>query len=312
MSGPALVRTPVQPADWPKIHEGMRAMWKQCLAEQGGGDVARSLTVNFVGVARAADAEALDGALQRLQRRSPCRAFLVLVDETAAAGRAELAATTRGNGAMRDIVLEEIRVRVPSAAFPQLPGLIRPLLMNDLPTHLFWAAPWPQNAADFHGLAGLCDHVVVDSRRFADPARDLPTLAGLRTGRRITDLAWLRLRPWRRALAEAFERVAWTAGTATHATIRHDGDGKAAALLLGDWLRTRLQANVQTDDSGAASAAGPDHLVVRTGGFEVDLGLFRGQIRAHVSTAEHCYLPFSVPSSRGTDGDLLAAAIDMV
>jgi glucose-6-phosphate dehydrogenase assembly protein OpcA len=313
VSGPSLVRTPVQPAEWKKIHEGMRALWKQCLADQSGGDVARSLTVNFVGVARAADADALDAAMQRLQRRSPCRAFLVLIDETATAGKAELAATTRGNTAMRDIVLEEIRVRVPTTAFAQLPGLIRPLLMNDLPTHLYWAGPWPADAAHFHGLAHLCDHVVVDSRRFAEPRRDLHTLATLRAGgRRITDLAWLRLRPWRRALAEAFERVTWTPGTPTTATVRHDAAGEAAARLLSDWLQARLQAKVQTDDSGSTSTAGPDHVVVRTGGFEIDLGLHRGQIRAHVSTAEHCYLPFSVPSSRGSDGDLLAAAIDMV
>jgi hypothetical protein len=50
---------------------------------------------------------------------------------------------------------------------------------------------------------------------------------------------------------------------------------------------------------------------VQTGGYEVELVAPRQQIRVHVTTPEHCYLPFSVPTARGTDGDLLAAAIDL-
>ena len=31
----------------------------------------------------------------------------------------------------------------------------------------------------------------------------------------------------------------------------------------------------------------------------------------HLTTADLCYLPFTVPASRGTEGGLLAAAIDL-
>ncbi len=315
MNAPALVRTPALTAEWKKIPAGMRSLWRQCLPGGDGGDVARSMTINFLGVALAENADVLNEALQRLQRRSPCRAFLVLIDDAAKPGAAELAATTRGTGSVRDIVLEEILVRVPRSAFAALPGLIRPLLMNDLPNHLFWAAPWPADAGHFDALADLCDHVVIDSRRLADPTRDLAALAALHAPgsvpHRVTDLAWLRLRPWRRALAEAFQRVPWVAGTKAQATIRHGQGGKASALLLADWLRARLGASVQCDPNGNAVGS-PDDVVVRTGGFEVELQLARQQIRVHVTTPEHCYLPFTVPSSRGSDGDLLAAAIDMV
>ena len=161
MSGPTLVRTPTQTAEWRTIHEGLRKLWKACLPDQDGGDVARSLTINFVAVADAGDAPILAEATARLQNRSPCRAFLLLVDEAADPGRAELAATTRCHGSTRDIVLEEITLRVPPRAFAQVPGLVRPLLMNDLPNHLFWAKAWPTDERALDAVASMCDHVVV-------------------------------------------------------------------------------------------------------------------------------------------------------
>jgi glucose-6-phosphate dehydrogenase assembly protein OpcA len=237
---------------------------------------------------------------------------VLLFDEHAKVGMAELAAATRCHGSTHDIVLEEIAIRLPEAAFAQIPGLVRPLLMNDLPNHLFWATRWPTNAATFDALAGLCDHVVVDSRRFADPERDLRAVQERRArGVRITDLTWLRLRPWRRAFAEAFERVPWTAGTPATGTVRHGRAAAAAAHRLAAWVRERLGAKIELDASGDAAAPGPDSVVVRTGGFEVELEAVPPHVRIHVTTPEHCWLPFSVPLSRGTDGDLLGAAIDM-
>lgn len=313
MSGPTLVRTPGQPAEWKKIPDGMRKLWRMCLPEEEGFDVARSLTINFLGVATAEEAPVLREATERLQRRSPCRAFLVVLDETAEPGKAELAAVTRCHGSVRDIVLEEITIRLPSGAFGQLPGLIRPLLMNDLPNHLYWAKSWPSPEQTFDAMASLCDHVVVDSRRFGQPLANLQSVAARRAqGKRITDLGWLRLRPWRRALAEGFERVRWLPGMPTTALIRHGKQAGAAATLLGEWLTTRLGAKVQFDPAGDPTAPSPDGVVIATGGFEIELAAPRQQIRVHVTTPEHCYLPFTMANSRGPDADLLAAAIDLV
>jgi hypothetical protein len=312
VSGPTLVRTAPREADWRRIPDGMRALWKACLPDEQGYDVARSLAINLIGVARRDDQDALRDALERLQRRTPCRAFLLLVDDGARPGTAELAATTRCHGNVRDIVLEEITIALPWAAFPQAAGLVRPLLMSDLANHLFWATAWPPERAWFDALAAMCDHVVVDSQRFEHPAKDLAALQRRREhGQPITDLTWLRLRPWRRALAEAFERVPWRTGTHVAATIRHGRAAAAAAHLLAGWLRDRLQAEVGLDAGGDDAARTPDGVVLRTRGFEVEMVRVPPRIRVHVTTPAHCYLPFAVPMSRGTEGDLLAAAIDM-
>lgn len=310
-TAPALCRTAARSTPLPQIPDALRAIWRSCTTEPGA-DVARSLAINFVGVASAADEGELRAAVDRLQRRTPCRAFLLLVDGAVTDVTAEVAATTRLHGGTHDIVLEEITIRMAPAGLERMPGLVRPLLVNDVPNHLFWATSWPRAERHFDDLAALCEHVVVDTRRFRSPAVELGHLdARTQNGTRVTDLCWLRLRPWRRALAEAFERIPFAPGTTTEVRIAHGGAALAAAMRLGEWLEGRLGADVVLDGSGTADRACPDRVLVRCGDAEVDLQAPDHHIVAHVTTAAHCFLPFKVPTSRGTDGDLLAAAIDI-
>jgi glucose-6-phosphate dehydrogenase assembly protein OpcA len=310
--GPVLCRTPVRPATLPQIPDALRKLWRSCTDEVGDADVARSLAINFVGVASAAEEADLRAAVDRLQRRTPCRAFLLLVDDATGNVAAEVSATTRLSGGTHDIVLEEISIRIPTTGLEQMPGLVRPLLVNDLPNHLFWGTAWPRNERHFDDLAALCEHVVVDTRRFRSPAIEIGHVDQRRdAGIRVTDLCWLRLRPWRRALAEAFERIGYTAGMPTTVKVQHGDGALAAAMRLGEWLEQRLGAKVTLDGSGTANRACPDHVLLRCGDNEVDLQAPENHIVAHVTTAAHCFLPFKVPTSRGSDGDLLAAAIDI-
>ena len=311
MSAPALVRTAPVAAEWKRIPEALRSLWRACLPDQKGADVARSLTSNLVVIADAEDAEAVREVVDKVARRSPCRAFLLLLDAAAQPGAATLAATTRTHGALRDIVLEEIAIRLPATAMPQIPGLVRPLLENDLPNHLYWATRLPADEAMLDDMAALCDHLVVDSRRFGAVARDLDAVQRRRRrGFRVTDLTWLRLRPWRRALAEAFDRLTWQPGTAVAATIRHGGNALAAAQLLANWLHARTAAAVTLATADGA-ALFPERVTVAVGDCELDLAVHGPQIRVHVTTRDRCDLPFHVPLSRGSDGDLVGAAIDL-
>ena len=308
---PALCRTPACTAPPHKISDVLRSLWRTCSAGAGDSEVARSLAINFVGVAAAADEAELRDALDRLQRRTPCRAFLLLVGGEAEV-EAEVTATTLTHGATQDIVLEEIAIRLPESGFDAMPGLVRPLLVNDLPNHLFWGASWPRTERHFDDLAQLCEHVVIDSRRLQTPAHQLDLLAERRrNGQRLTDINWLRLRPWRRALAEAFERIPWRAGAQTAGKISYGKKGLAGAMLLAAWLETKLGATIQLDASGASQSLCPERVELRIDGHEVQLEAPGTHILAHVTTPEHCYLPFKVPTSRGCDGDLLAAAIDI-
>ena len=128
---------------------------------------------------------------------------------------------------------------------------------------------------------------------------------------RITDLNWLRLRPWRRALAEAFELFPWTGRNRGAVSIRHGAGigGQAGALLLAHWLEDRLGATVALDRSGLAKI--PYALEFHQDDVDLRAEVKDAHIEVQVSTDASCYLPFSVPASRGRQGDLLAAAIDL-
>lgn len=298
------------------IGRGLQDLWRSCCPAEPGGQVNRALAINFVGVAAVRHGAELRETLDRVARRMPCRAFLVELDDAVTGIDAAVSAATRALGNTQEIVLEQVDLRLPAAAFAKVVGIVRPLLENDLPTHLFWALPGPNAVPNVEPLLDLCDHVVVDSARSAAPAADLHRLRKWqRTRRKLSDLNWLRLRAWQRALAEGFERVQYCPGDPVAVTIRCASPGIAASLLLGRWLEQRLEAtvSVEPDDQANEAANGPQPVAVllEQGDTAIEAVFDAGQIRVMAKTATICFVPFVVPASRGSVGDLVAAAIDL-
>jgi glucose-6-phosphate dehydrogenase assembly protein OpcA len=307
------LRTPSQRVELGRVGEALRALWHDCCPEDGEASVSRALTMNLVAAADRRDEDALRRALDRAIRRLPCRAFVVVLDDEVKEVHAEVSGRARVRGSGRDLVLEQIEVRCPGRWLGNAAGLIRPLLENDLPTHFYWASALPRSLQPLAAIAGLADQAVVDSARFEDPAVDLDRLSALRTDRsRIRDLTWLRLRPWRRALAEAFERFAFDRTTPTTVTVRHgrQAGAQAGALQLAQWLERKLDATVCLED--AAAGAHLEAVAIRHGEVSIEAACGEDRrIRVHVTTAAACFLPFAVVASGATEGDLLAAAIDL-
>jgi hypothetical protein len=311
-AGPRLVQTPRRSTSMKDLPDALRSLWQAACDAPAGSDVARAFTINFVGIASASGAEALRETTARLVRRSPCRAFLLLLDDTVREVTVDVGATTRCSGHLRDIILEEIVLRLPTTWFAHVPGLLRPLLMNDLPNHLYWSGDMPTQPDRMKELLRLCEHVVVDSRHFEVPAIGLETLEALRAeGHRTTDLSWLRLRPWRRALALAFERVAWREGAALTGIIRHAPEATAATILLAQWLEARLGGQIELEDASSVTSTSPELVSLRTPDYQLQVQAEGSHLVVHVTENSFCHMPFSVPISRGSDGDLLAAAIDI-
>lgn len=311
MNGPSFDRTDTFRAAWTELPAAVDALWDACMQDQRGSDVARALTANFVGVAAAPHADCLLAATDQLQQRSPCRAFLLLIDEDSPSEVAELTATTRKHGPLRDIVLEQIVIRLRRDDLRRVPGLLRPLILDDLPSHMLWALPWAKDERNFERLIEMCPHAIVDSRSFSDPERDL-TMVHERRGRgeRISDLSWLRLQPWRRSLAEAFERFEWRPGTTVAATITHGREARTSSLLLARWLRERLAAAVTLERDHDDAMLGPTRVAMTVGDVQVQLDHREGMLVAHVSTPSACMLPFTNSTARGSDAELLVRAMD--
>ncbi len=315
MSGPTFDRTATQTSNWTELPLAVHGLWDTCMQNQDGSDVARALTMNLICIADVGDAESLRTITEQLHRHTPCRTFLLLLDEEAANETAELSATTRCHDNIRDIVLEEIVLHVSTKDLTRIPGLLRPLIIDDLPSHLLWSLPWPAKEESFDTLAQLCQHAIIDSSGFGNPARELPILSQRReNGQRLTDLSWLRVQPWRRALAEAFERFQWQPNTQVSGTVRHGKTARAAAMLLSDWLHERLAVSVALEPNGNADSIGPDHvslqLALESGGIEIVIDMQGDKLVTHVTTQSHCYMPFRSAAQRGTDAKLVSLAID--
>ncbi len=311
MNGATFDRTETRHSRWRDLPEQLDALWDACMQEQRGSDVARALTANFIGVARAEHAERLLDVTAQLQHRSPCRAFLLLLDDTQPHTMAELTATTRRHGPLRDIVLEQIVLRLRTEDLARMPGLLRPLTLDDLPSHLLWALPWPADERRFDTLAGLAEHAIVDSQLFEDPAQELRIVKERRDrGEQLSDLSWLRARPWRRALAEAFERFEWLPNADVQCRICHGRGASAMSLLLADWLHERLAAVTTLEAGGDEELTGPARVELQVGDVEVVVAHADDALITHVTTQSRCFLPFTHRALRGSDAELLVLAMD--
>jgi hypothetical protein len=312
----AAERTRQQSVEPKAIPDALRALWRDCCSAEPRSDVSRALIVNFIAVVDGQSGRDLRGALDGMVARVPCRAFLVTLGDVVAPLRAPILATVSGaarlHGPVRDLVLEQIELQAPRGAADQLAGVVRPLLVNDLPTHCYWGGDWPADGRVFDLFAALADHTIVDSGRFSAPVAQLDAVEQRRArGRAVTDLTWMRLRPWRRGLAEALERFTWRPDVPTSVAIRCGDAAVAGALLFGRWLERRLAAKVVLEETGSRLGC-PDAIELRHGDNSVTLAYAEpGQVEVGLTTADLCYLPFAVPASRGNEASLLAAAIDL-
>jgi hypothetical protein len=180
--------------------------------------------------------EALGAAL-------PCRIVVVSCRPDAPTGtRTSLVVRLVERDGAQPLCVEQVHLRAGGDAVAHVGAIVRPWLLPGLPVAVWVPARVPGTAEP--GLAGA-DRVVVDSDRLGRVLGD-DDLAALRDQPAI-DLAWVRLRPWRRLLAEAF--AAHELSPMVYGVGRADIVGGAPwSALVGGWLTSRLDlapANVR-------------------------------------------------------------------
>ena len=242
----------------------------------------------------------------------------------------------------REIVAEEITIETPQLHSRRLPGLLRSLLLPDVPTAMLI----PNPALDAEWLRPLCgdaDRFVFDSGRLralpdlGKVALVLDELYGSASGAvELMDLGWLRLWPWRLLLSTLYDAPESRAGLTNlqALSVGYSEGGEAAALLIAGWLlgRLRLVLTGTLADDGTAQllpgAGSPVHHPVQlqlvkasaersaTGIVQVTLLQGGAQLSAAVS-ADGCGIelssPFQPPRTQPMrcrpDAELLVAAL---
>jgi glucose-6-phosphate dehydrogenase assembly protein OpcA len=240
------------------------------------------------------DAQRAADVVADIAAQYPARALLVTARPDAAPGiDAELSLQCSATAGSGQACAEIVRLRVGGEAALHLQSVVTPLLLPDVPVHLWLAgAPNPQQALAPETLA-LVDRVVLDSDAYPQPQSTLRTLAATPAraggGLPVVDLAWLRITPWRELIARAFDapvRRQFLRGVDC-VEVEAVGGQCAAALLLSGWLQSRLLAGGHSDcpQPRVSEAVGGDphqHLH----GVDIDAAASGSRMRLELRAAE--------------------------
>ena len=173
-------------------------------------------------------------ALERIGGSRPLRAIV------AGAGgdrlRASVSTSCWLGAGMQQVCSEQIFLTARAGA---LPSAVLSLLVTDLPTYIWWQGPIPDDLALLSELARHATSTIVDSN--VSSLEGVAKVGGLEPA--VTDLAWLRLEPWREAIASLFDPPPAAEALGGLHAVDIQGPMNEARLLAG-WLGSRLDRDV--------------------------------------------------------------------
>lgn len=193
--------------------------------------------------------------LMALGVRHPSRAIVLVPDPAPADVSIDAKISTHchdGREGGDRVCCEEVVLAVRGEAARHLSGIVAPLLIHDLPTHVWWPGDPPFRDPIFDQVVDLGHRVLVDSSDFADLGAGMRRIAGLRRQSGVGDLTWERLSWWQELTAQFFDaqRFRRYLPNLSRLLIRYavpapdHGSAVASpmsqALLYAGWIATRL------------------------------------------------------------------------
>jgi hypothetical protein len=188
-----------RPLDMDGLRADLACLWKEA-SSAGKEPAMRACRVNLVVLLAGRDRERsgeaqLDEMMPFITRTYPARVILVRTDGGGGAGtlNASVSALCALGSETRYVCCERITIDVGLGAEPSLPATLLSLLIGELPL-VVWVPGEPPLAASWF-------RSILSAATF----RGLAHLTGSFEGIELADFEWLRLVPWRRAIAAAFE-----------------------------------------------------------------------------------------------------------
>ena len=251
----------------------LASLWDVPVGLDDGGDPlvtekglphARASVLNLiVTVVDEAAADRVVHALIGLGVRHPSRAIVLVPQPDAPGARIDARISTHCNDASGGgdrVCYEEVVLTVRGECAEHLSGIVAPLLIHDLPIHVWWPGNPPFSDPVFEQLVEMGDRVIVDSSDFADLLSGLRRTANVRRRSGVGDLSWERLSWWQELTAQFFDaprfrrylpnlsRLRIRYAVAPPVSRRPEADdvepGVSApmtqALLYAGWIATRL------------------------------------------------------------------------
>ena len=278
-----------------KILRELSELWV-AQAKEGDAGVLRACSMTLVVLAEEGDdPSALGETIAALMPEHPARAVLIRLR---GAGERELTERVyqqcwKPFGQRQQICCEQIELTASDAALADLPSVVLPLSVPDLPVILWCRSARLTRMAEFGEIAKMAAKVVLDSGEVSDCVDAIGRMLDLlRSGALVGDLAWTRLTRWREMLARVFEDRDHMAKLPGISEVRVSfGAGfETAALYMGAWTVNALSdAGVQATVQVIRSTATPTLQVSLAGAdFGVQLERREDRLVIAVNALTHC------------------------
>jgi glucose-6-phosphate dehydrogenase assembly protein OpcA len=257
-------------------------------AEDGAeAGVLRACTMTLVVAAEDGhDWQGLGETIAALMPEHPARAILIRL--TGAGDRALSGLVSAQcwlpSGQRRHICCEQVEIAASDAALADLPSVVRPLAVPDLPVVLWCRSARLAGMPEFDALAARAGKVIVDSQEL--PLGAVARLAA--RGTLVGDLAWTRITRWRETLSLVFENRHNLArlGSLTNLSVAHSAPMANTAAYMAAWISNalpNLEISIAPDpqcDSLRVTLAG--------GGFRVELERHQDRLAVTVDGLSRC------------------------
>jgi glucose-6-phosphate dehydrogenase assembly protein OpcA len=219
-----------------RILHDLAGLWVDLARQEGTAGVLRACTMTLIVLAEQSDdAQAIGEIIARLMPEHPSRAIVIRV--TPSTDRAIEARVFSqcwtSFGERRHICAERIEIITSAVALPEIPALLLPLTVPDLPVVLWCRGAHLFDIPGCEGIESLATKIVVDGAGFARVEQILAR------GQAAGDLAWTRLTRWRELIARIYEnRGATSAPWVSHVKVAWP---EPSAHYLAAWLADSLR-----------------------------------------------------------------------
>jgi glucose-6-phosphate dehydrogenase assembly protein OpcA len=230
-------------------------MGKEGQAESGAS-VLRACSMTLIVIAdEADDTGALGETMAALMPEHPARTVLVRL-----CGQRERALSERVYaqcwmpfGQRRQICCEQVEITAADAALGDLPSVVLPLAVADLPVMVWCRTPRLLAMPEFGQIASMATKTIMDSAAMPNAREALRLIAAASaSGLTIGDLAWTRLTRWREMLSQVFEnreRLSQLA-SCTRVTVEYGPGEETSARYLGAWIASVSPGRVEVKPAG--------------------------------------------------------------
>jgi len=222
---------------------------------EANAGVLRACTMTLLVLSEESDDPSVLGeTIAALMPEHPARAILIRLhpDGPRALSERVYAQCWMPFGQRRQICCEQVEITASDAALADLPSVVLPLAVSDLPVILWCRASRLLGMPEFRAIAGMATRVVLDSAAMADPQAALRRLASASERTVLGDLAWTRLTRWRELLSQVFENRELLSHIASisEARVRFGPGYETSARYLAAWVsgcHSKVKAAVESD-----------------------------------------------------------------